>query len=423
MKKIITLLLVLTGMVCTASATDYYVAGSNVITNQTSAGDWDPGLEANKMESIGDGKYRLIVTGKSLSNGTYEYKITTGSWNQSYGWNNANAFFSVHVAGTYTITYIFDSTNSTVYEAEALLTDCSGIYCHNNNYWTDDTENNTNKFSASDGTFSLDIDVSSVSEIFYFRFHVSGDDNDFGAYNSNTELASGIWTGYEIDLNGSFWKEYGNDHNFYLNLGTKPCAKIHLSLQVKNKKVVMDMQCYEKVTTNGSGYCTFVNNYPLAITDATAYYAKDNGNGSATAYSISNPVAGTPMLIKGDNSQTYYFAVAASGTPLENTNAFQVGNGSAVDSTDGNVYNYILNGDAFYLAAGKTVATGKAYLQLSQEAPARPLVFEDEDVTGIHAVENAASAMGNEVYDLSGRKVAQPTKGLYIVNGKKAVIK
>ena len=31
--------------------------------------------------------------------------------------------------------------------------------------------------------------------------------------------------------------------------------------------------------------------------------------------------------------------------------------------------------------------------------------------------------MHNEVYDLSGRRVVQPTKGLYIVNGKKVIIK
>jgi hypothetical protein len=31
--------------------------------------------------------------------------------------------------------------------------------------------------------------------------------------------------------------------------------------------------------------------------------------------------------------------------------------------------------------------------------------------------------MNNEYFDLQGRKVANPTKGLYIVNGKKVVIK
>ena len=31
--------------------------------------------------------------------------------------------------------------------------------------------------------------------------------------------------------------------------------------------------------------------------------------------------------------------------------------------------------------------------------------------------------MHNEYFDLQGRKVAQPQKGLYIVNGKKVIIK
>ena len=31
--------------------------------------------------------------------------------------------------------------------------------------------------------------------------------------------------------------------------------------------------------------------------------------------------------------------------------------------------------------------------------------------------------MHNEIYNLSGQRVSQPTKGLYIVNGKKVVLK
>ena len=41
--------------------------------------------------------------------------------------------------------------------------------------------------------------------------------------------------------------------------------------------------------------------------------------------------------------------------------------------------------------------------------------------TGINAV-NSEEIKDNNYYDLSGRRVVQPTKGLFIVNGKKVVI-
>ena len=51
--------------------------------------------------------------------------------------------------------------------------------------------------------------------------------------------------------------------------------------------------------------------------------------------------------------------------------------------------------------------------------------FIDEDgTTTINEHElNESHELSGEIYDLQGRKVANPSKGLYIVNGKKIVIK
>ena len=43
--------------------------------------------------------------------------------------------------------------------------------------------------------------------------------------------------------------------------------------------------------------------------------------------------------------------------------------------------------------------------------------------TGISATQMNNEIVNSDVYDLLGRKVAQPTKGLYIVNGKKVIVK
>ena len=181
----------------------------------------------------------------------------------------------------------------------------------------------------------------------------------------------------------------------------------------------------EVATTNASGYCTFVNTNPLTIPEGTAYYATDNGNGSATAKQITNPEASTPMIIKGTPSTSLYFEVAATGESATG-NAFHAGPVTGlVSNPSTGIYNYILNGDTFYAANGKNVGENKAYLQLSKPAASRVLIFEGEDeTTGINTVENTQSTIENTaVYNLNGQRIVKPTKGLYIQNGKKYIVK
>ena len=76
-------------------------------------------------------------------------------------------------------------------------------------------------------------------------------------------------------------------------------------------------------------------------------------------------------------------------------------------------------GAAFALAANK------AYLAVPTSVMASGLIFGDEEVvTGISAVEHSTlNIEHSEVYNLNGQRVSQPTKGLYIVNGKKVIVK
>ena len=50
-------------------------------------------------------------------------------------------------------------------------------------------------------------------------------------------------------------------------------------------------------------------------------------------------------------------------------------------------------------------------------------VYKDGETTALTLVNSEERIVNSGVYDLQGRKVAQPTKGLYIVNGKKVVMK
>ena len=75
---------------------------------------------------------------------------------------------------------------------------------------------------------------------------------------------------------------------------------------------------------------------------------------------------------------------------------------------------------------GVTMPANKAYVQVAASAFTSAhelgISFGNEDVTAINAVKDVTNA-DNRYYNLSGQVVANPTKGIYILNGKKVVIK
>lgn len=88
-----------------------------------------------------------------------------------------------------------------------------------------------------------------------------------------------------------------------------------------------------------------------------------------------------------------------------------------------------LNGNKFYYSAGKTkMKAFRAYFTLSDvladvsQAAARIRIFVDSETTGIQSVVHDSQSVGI-VYDLQGRHVTQPVKGLYVKDGRKIIIK
>ncbi len=109
---------------------------------------------------------------------------------------------------------------------------------------------------------------------------------------------------------------------------------------------------------------------------------------------------------------------------------------TAVNSTsdNGEYANFkytVKSGDTtpkFYrFADGSTLSAGKAYLQLPvslfPQGASKTISLKFED--GTTDIDDVESESGSEavVYDLQGRVVEKPTKGIYIVNGRKVVFK
>ena len=159
-----------------------------------------------------------------------------------------------------------------------------------------------------------------------------------------------------------------------------------------------------------------------------AYVATAATNGSVTLAEVGAVPTGTPLMLIGTAGTEYTVPVAASAAAI-GTNLLRAGDGTT--EFDGTTYDYILYTDGlFYQIGSGAVPVGKAYLHCDSNptagtpAPYLTIDFggETTDISEKLTV-NSEKFATTPVYNLAGQRVAQPTKGLYIVNGKKIVIK
>ncbi len=132
--------------------------------------------------------------------------------------------------------------------------------------------------------------------------------------------------------------------------------------------------------------------------------------------------AGKAVILKS-TAASITLTPAATTATLEG-NQLQ-GTTTTIDGSAGNIY--VLSkgakGVGFYkLSSTGTIGANKAYLTYSGGTGAREFFPIEGNVTGIEMPKAATTNSDAEVYDLQGRQVANPTKGLYIVNGKKVFI-
>ena len=74
----------------------------------------------------------------------------------------------------------------------------------------------------------------------------------------------------------------------------------------------------------------------------------------------------------------------------------------------------------------KSMTANKAYFPMPADSEVKMVTFSfgGNMVTGIDDIKAAlTSPASNDIFDLSGRRVSNPTKGIYIINGKKVLIK
>ena len=146
----------------------------------------------------------------------------------------------------------------------------------------------------------------------------------------------------------------------------------------------------------------------------------------------------TGFILKGTAGSTVYYRAGLTGvTEVDVTGNLLVG--TAVEKEfNGAGYKYYLFGkgavgQGFYYQTGRDgnsikLPAHRAGLKLSASgpdfAPAKELIFnfDDATTTGINNVQPSVEKKNDVIYDLQGRRVTNPSRGIYIVNGKKVVI-
>jgi len=145
--------------------------------------------------------------------------------------------------------------------------------------------------------------------------------------------------------------------------------------------------------------------------------------------------ANQPYAIKVTND--FSSATIEDVTIEESTTTQTVGNWQFVGTyANGNIPSgsYFFSGNQLWMAedGSNTIAPFRAYFTTTEPAARELAFFIDGESTGVNEVLrrfSSTKSMKNEefatapVFNLNGQRVAQPTKGLYIVNGKKVIIK
>ena len=202
------------------------------------------------------------------------------------------------------------------------------------------------------------------------------------------------------------------------------CAKLELTDKNPfNAPVAFTATSAKFTKTVENDYATMVIPFAAAVpSDVEAYEITGNNGDKLTTSLVESVAANKPVMLKGNG--TFDF-VAENAAIAATTNAAQNNgllNGVYANTAVPTENTYVLQKQVedvnFYKAiSGLTVNPFRAYLTTAVAGAAR-LTFDFNEATGIKTVKTTE---GTEVYNLQGVRVANPTKGLYIVNGKKVI--
>ena len=451
MKKLILMLLVLAGGVTNVSADDVWSLRGDF-------NEWSG--ETNKFSfsgTTGTATATLTVgqttSFKIVKNSTW-YALGDGEGNVTYSntsitFKNAdgsNAYLIAGEAGSYTFT--LDITDVDHPSLTVTYPPYTGkIYFYNNLSWA--TPYAYYLTTSYWDTSSDDKGSGSSGRPNGIAMTQVGTSNIWEANCPSSITADGYYVAFvngQQDGYGNFWDTkavYRGDFKSATPLFVPdPTTSVNKNVSGDNKTVYYNEGSwfaypttpnYERTVTSGN-FGTLCLPYDATVTGATVFEITSKVMDGVTLKGI-NLTSTTANKVQAGKS--YIFKATSTtltATPSYNiysvntTDNGMLGNLSSAD-TKAPVDDYVVSGNKICkvaVADAVTIAPNKAYITLTGvgDAPARGLDFIgiDDETTGINEV-SSQKAESAEFFNLAGQRVAQPTKGLYIVNGKKVIMK
>ena len=285
------------------------------------------------------------------------------------------------------------------------------------------------KFAQAPGKLSYTLKGNSLSGNYEFSVMESANGTDYTIlkkYDKNNTIGS---TAFTETLNPASTTRYIKWIYTTKVNGNVALGKISLALPEPAQPSVDDVNHTVTLTTtaNMAGWRTFApvkadQNY---TTDADVYYVSAAGSSTVTLAKIDGGVpANTPVILHKDGETSITLTETATSITAPASNLLAV---STAGENLGKVYRLgykSSDGVGFYTYTTTSAPAGIVYINPSSPGHEFLGLDFDEETTGVNEVTNTNLTNNtNEFFDLQGRKVAQPTKGLYIVNGRKVIIK
>lgn len=255
-----------------------------------------------------------------------------------------------------------------------------------------------------------------------------GDINQLGLFLLQGQLASSSTAQHYLMANTSDKKFHNStSSDIYYTTSNNTCA-FYLEKADQQNAVKTTALTVGEISAN---VATYSSPFPVKLPEGVdAYIAKQEGENIVLQKITGALPANTGVILSSENATDYYIPTART-TETEATeiadNKLVATTGSAV-ADDVNAYILSKNDTKAVFkklsATKRTIAQYKAYLKL--DAGTQPanlsLAFAGSNLTGIQNV-TETSAKSKTAYDLAGRKVGKLQKGIYIVNGKKVIVK
>ena len=210
------------------------------------------------------------------------------------------------------------------------------------------------------------------------------------------------------------------------------------SSNVRIDDIVLKGSKVVPVTIGDTGWATLSSGYALDFEHVSpaglsAYMVTGAADGAITKSDAVDNVPGNTGLLLNGAAGDYTIPVLASSSTSTTGNLMTACVAkTTVNYNSNSGYNYVLvsnGGTAEFQkivdGANGTVEipAGKAYLALTADPGAPALSLDFGNSTGVNDVRSKMEDVRGEYYNLAGQRVANPTKGLYIVNGKKVIVK